>query len=89
MRHPGVGPCVVGHMKSLARMFVWWPGIDGSIEERVRQCAECQQNQSSPPKAPLHPWEWPSKPLSQLHVDFAGPVHDHMFLVIVDAHSVG
>ena len=82
MGHPGVG-----RMKSLARMFIWWPGIDATLEETVRQCAECQQNRSAPPKAPLHPWEWPSKPWSRLHVDFAGPVHGHMFLVIVDAHS--
>ena len=39
-----------------------------------------------PPKAALHPWEWPSKPWSRLHIDFAGPVQDHTLFVIVDAH---
>ena len=39
------------------------------------------------PRAPLHPWEWPSKPWSQIHMDFAGPYQSYMFLVIIDAHS--
>ena len=29
----------------------------------------------------------PSEPWSRLHLDFAGPVMGHMFLLIVDAHS--
>ena len=79
--HPGVA-----RMKSLARMYVWWPNMDEQIEQTVRHCSACQQNCASPLKAPLHPWEWPSKPWSRLHIDFAGPVEDHMILVIIDAH---
>ena len=60
-------------MKALARSMVWWPGIDADLETKVKQCAACQANRKSPPEAPLHPWEWPSKPWSRLHVDFAGP----------------
>jgi hypothetical protein len=37
--------------------------------------------------APLHPWEWPSAPWERVHVDFAGPFMDSMFLVLVCAHS--
>ena len=73
-------------MKSLARMFVWWPKLDESIEAEVRHCSECQLNQSALKKA-LHPWEWPNKPWSRLHVDFAGPFQDHTFLIVMDAHS--
>ena len=80
--HPGIA-----RMKSLARMFVWWPQMDKDIEMRVQGCLECQQNQPVPAKAPLHPWEWPSKPWSRLHVDFAGPVQGHMLLVLIDAYS--
>ena len=47
--HPGIS-----RMKSLARTIVWWPDMDREIEERVRQCVECQRVQSSPPLAPLH-----------------------------------
>ena len=80
--HPGVA-----RMKSLARMYVWWPKMDEQIEQTVRHCSACQQNRAAPPKAPLHPWEWPNKPWSRLHIDFAGPVQGHMLLVIIDAHS--
>jgi len=37
--------------------------------------------------SPLHPWEWPSVPRQRIHVDYAGPFLDTMFLVVVDAHS--
>ena len=37
--------------------------------------------------APLHPWEWPAEPWSRVHLDFAGPFLNGMFLVVVDAHS--
>lgn len=32
-------------------------------------------------------WEWPDKQWRRLHVDYAGPFGDSMFLVIMDAHS--
>ena len=80
--HPGGS-----RMKALARMFVWWPGMDREIEETVKHCAECQQAQPSPPAAPLHPWQWPTRPWARIHIDFAGPLDDRMYLIIVDAHS--
>ena len=66
-------------MKSLARMYVWWPGIDRDIEDSVRTCSQCQANQSLPPVAPLHPWGWPMRPWTRLHIDYAGPLYGHMF----------
>ena len=80
--HPGI--C---KMKALARSYVWWPKMDHDIEHLVKTCTACQETRAAPPGAPLHPWEWPAKPWSRLHLDFAGPYLDHMFLVIVDAHS--
>jgi hypothetical protein len=35
----------------------------------------------------MHPWAWPDKPWSRVHVDFAGPVDGQMLLILVDAHS--
>ncbi|XP_042599679.1 uncharacterized protein K02A2.6 [Cyprinus carpio] len=75
--HPGTV-----RMKAIARSYVWGPGIDAEIELQVKMCQSCQQIQKLPSQAPLHPWEWPSKP-----VDFAGPCEGHMYLVVVDAHS--
>ena len=80
--HPGI--C---HMKSLARMFMWWPGMDQDIEEMVRGCAECQINRPMPPQAPLQPWKWPTRPWARIHLDFAGPFLGQMFLILIDAHS--
>jgi hypothetical protein len=80
--HPGIS-----RMKTLARMYVWWPGIDKQIEKSVQSCSACQQVMSVPPAAPLHPWKWPSRPWARLHIDFAGPFLGKMFLIIIDAHS--
>ena len=80
--HPGIS-----RMKSLARMYVWWPGISADIEKSVRLCNSCQQQQSSPPLAPLHPWKWPTQPWARLHLDFAGPFEGKTILVAIDAHS--
>ena len=80
--HPGIT-----RMKALARMYVWWPGITADIEQSVRLCSECQNVQSSPPPAPLHPWKWPTRPWARLHLDFAGPVEGKNILIVVDAHS--
>ena len=39
-------------MKSLARSFVWWPGMDAQIEKLVKSCAVCQESRPSPAPAP-------------------------------------
>ena len=38
-------------------------------------------------KIPIHPWEWPYKPWQRIRIDFAGPMLDKQFLVIVDTNS--
>ena len=48
--HPGIT-----RMKGLARSFVWWPGMDKQLKEKVRSCTSCQQKQNAPPVAPLQP----------------------------------
>ena len=80
--HPGMV-----RMKSLARIHVWWPGIDQDIEQMVRNCTSCQAIRNTPPTAVLHPWSWPDQPWKRIHIDFAGPFQGSMFLVVVDSHS--
>ena len=46
-----------------------------------------QTYKKNPHEAPLHLWEWPSKPWDRIHIDYAGPIPGKMILVIVDAHS--
>ena len=80
--HPGIA-----RMKSLARMSIWWPGLDADIEKCVRNCAVCQSQRPAPPAAPIQPWKWPTQPWFRLHLDLAGPFLGHMFLILMDAHS--
>ena len=80
--HPGIV-----RMKSLARSYVFWPGIDKDIEQLVKQCNGCQKQQNEPTKAFLHPWEWPTSPWERVHVDFLGPFMNRMFFIMIDAHS--
>ena len=80
--HPGITK-----MRALARMSVWWPGIDLDIKKSVRLCCQCQDVQSSPPVAPLNPWKWPTRPWARQHLDFAGPFLGKTILILNDAHS--
>ena len=80
--HPGI--C---RMKELARSFIWWPGLDDDIQKRVQACTQCQINQKSPTPQPLHPWEWPERPWSRVHIDYAGPMRNRYLLVVVDSYS--
>ncbi|XP_033098255.1 uncharacterized protein K02A2.6-like [Anneissia japonica] len=74
-------------IKSLARSFVWWPGIDHELEEVTKRCTGCQANRNMPIAAPVHPWEWPQGPWKRVHADFAGPFEGKMFFLLVDTHS--
>jgi len=80
--HPGIA-----RMKSLARSYMWWPGMDRAIEECVKKCTPCQSSRKDPPVVPMHPWAWPEKPWTRIHIDYAGPMEGKMFLLIMDAHS--
>ena len=78
--HPGIVK-----MKSIARSYMWWPGMDSSVKDMAKSCPDCQAAKKSPPTAPLQPWEWPSRVFQRIHVDFAGPFQGSMFFV--DAYS--
>ena len=82
-----MGHMGMSKMKGLARMYLWWPGMDKAIEQMVQACEKCQLVQAMPPAAPLQPWSWPSRPWSRLHLDFAGPVEGKMLLILIDAYS--
>jgi hypothetical protein len=79
--HPGI--C---RMKSLARSYVWWPGIDQCIEELVKNCGVCQALQSATPREGLVPWSWPVRRWQRLYMDFA-VFEGHNLLVLQDGHS--
>ena len=68
----------VVRMKDLARSRVWWPGIDNNIERTCAQCVQCFQRSKDPPKSLLSGWDFPSKPLQRLHIDYACPFFGSM-----------
>lgn len=43
-------------MKSLARSYIWWPGIDEAIEAECRACVTCATHADTPPAHSLCPW---------------------------------
>ena len=57
------------------------------LKDQTKACLACQEQKSSPAVAPLHPWVWSTAPWKRIHVNFAGPFLDKMFLIVVDAHS--
>uniref|UniRef100_A0A5S6QLW0 RNA-directed DNA polymerase n=1 Tax=Trichuris muris TaxID=70415 RepID=A0A5S6QLW0_TRIMR len=46
--HPGIVA-----MKSMARFYIWWPGVDKDIAKMVNECLTCQSYQRNPPEVPL------------------------------------
>ncbi|KAM8703144.1 hypothetical protein ACLKA7_007855 [Drosophila subpalustris] len=74
-------------MKSIARSFVYWPGIDKDIENTAQTCDFCARNASLPPKCSDHHWEYPKGPWERIHIDYAGPMEGMMLLIISDAYS--
>eukprot|EP00102_Acyrthosiphon_pisum_P016233 XP_008187120.1 PREDICTED: uncharacterized protein K02A2.6-like [Acyrthosiphon pisum] len=77
----------VNKMKSLARSYCWWPGIDLDIVEVAKSCLECNKIMNNPSKVPVHQWEEPAEPFERIHIDYAGPVNNMYYLVIVDAFT--
>ncbi|XP_016520882.1 uncharacterized protein K02A2.6-like [Poecilia formosa] len=73
--------------KALARKYVWWPNLDHDLEQVCKTCETCQMDQKMPQHVPLHPWEFPGESWKRLHIDFAGPFLDSMFMIVVDSYS--
>lgn len=70
--------------KALARLYIWWPCLYKDIESIVRNC---QQLLSSPEKSSLIPWVPSSSVWSRIHVDFAGPINNFYFFIVIDSFS--
>lgn len=73
-------------MKTLARMYVWWPGINMDIERFAQQCEACQLTQSSPSKVALSKWNETTNFFERIHIDFFH-LKKHTFLLVVDSFS--
>ncbi|XP_062714983.1 uncharacterized protein LOC134291358 [Aedes albopictus] len=77
----------VREIKSLARSYCWWEGIDKDIESLVKDCASCQAAKANLPKVSFHCWDTPSEPFQRVHADYAGPFMGFYYLILIDAYS--
>jgi transposase InsO family protein len=73
-------------MKQIARNYCWWPTINRDIKHVTQSCHVCRKCQSLP-NPQYHSWEEPEQVWSRIHVDFAGPIWNTKWLIIVDAKS--
>jgi hypothetical protein len=85
--HIHTGHMGISRMKALARSYCYWKGIDFDIENLVKSCKSCCNTQSNVSKIQSHPWDFPNKPWERFHIDYARPLMEYSFFVVVDAHS--
>ena len=57
-----IGHSSSSRMKELACSYVWWAFLDSDIEELSNSCLYYLLTRAMPPRAELHPWEWPTHP---------------------------
>ena len=76
----------VVRMKTMARLYVWWPNIEARVEACCKACNVCAVTASAP-TANLSPWPLPDEPWDRIHVDFAGPFLGNMWMLVMDAYS--
>ncbi|XP_062557640.1 uncharacterized protein K02A2.6-like [Armigeres subalbatus] len=80
--HPGIQ-----RMKSIARSFVYWPGLDDEIVSFVKACRQCALAVRSPPKAEPESWRPTTAPWQRVHADYACPLDGEYYLLVIDAHT--
>ena len=78
--HPGVAA-----MKSMARVYVFWPKMDEDIANFVKQCDNCFEN-SKPKGVPILSWNKEESSFQRVHVDYCSIGSDN-FLIVMDAYS--
>ncbi|XP_055916132.1 uncharacterized protein K02A2.6-like [Eupeodes corollae] len=82
--HEGHWGC--SRMKQLARRYIWFPDMDKQIEKLVANCVICQTSASNPKKEYVN-WQPAENPWERIHLDFAGPFFNKMWLICVDSFS--
>lgn len=73
--------------KELMRSYFWWPGVDKELEQYIKSCESCRQNQNNPPKLKYLPWPKSTFVYERIHIDFCGPLPNYYFLIVIDSYS--
>ena len=62
---------------------MWFPRMDGMVEERLRDCHLCQAATDTVQKEPIHPTVMPTQAWNTLCTDLFGPLPTGEYLVLV------
>ena len=54
---------------ALARICVYWPGMEGDVTDYIKRCLTCIESSNLPIET-LHPHDVPPRPLVKLGMDF-------------------
>lgn len=75
--------------KAYMRLKVWFPGMDGVVENSVKNCASCKLLTPEPrAMEPLKMSELPGNAWENLTMDFCGPLPSGEYLfVIIDEYT--
>lgn len=74
-------------MKAIARSYTHCPNIDSDIVDPVLRIERCALAAKAYVKSELCAWPVTSGPRSCMKVNYAGPVNNPYFLIVVDAYS--
>lgn len=81
--HPGMVA-----MKRTLRKTLWWPGMDGDIENQVKSCEGCTMVARNEPPEPMTRTILPQEPWEYLAIDFNSPTSLGVkLLVVTDYYS--
>ena len=72
---------------SLLRGKVWFAGIDGAVEKKVKSCMLCQATTSETTREPLQMSPLPEGPSKEVSVDFKELSGGGYLLVVYDDYS--
>ena len=73
-----------GHPGKNRMKSVYWPKMDLDISNMVDACKGSALVAKAPPIT-YKPWPKTDQPWSRIHVDFAGPMEDVYYLIVVDS----
>lgn len=82
----------IGHlgkekMKSVARLSVWWPGINNDISQFCFECTQCRTTKPVNSSF-LSSWPCTFQPWQRIHMDYCGPfLQNYHALVVIDSYS--
>ncbi|RYE25774.1 MAG: hypothetical protein EOP45_04445 [Sphingobacteriaceae bacterium] len=72
--------------KKRARSIVYWPGIDGAIEDMIAKCDVCQTSRPKSPKEPMISHTIPDLPFQKIGMDIC-EIGTKSYLIASDYYS--